>query len=75
MAGVDLQTVQELLGHKTLEMTMRYSHLAPAHKAAAVEKLGTALEAPPAAEEAAVASRTSPPPPVPSANLERFRNV
>jgi len=43
MAGVDLRTVQELLGHKTLEMTMRYSHLAPAHKAAAVEKLGAAL--------------------------------
>jgi len=47
MANVDLRTVQELLGHKTLEMTMRYSHLAPAHKAAAVEKLGAAFEAPP----------------------------
>src|SRR5207237_536572 len=45
MAGVDLRTVQELLGHKTLAMTMRYSHLAPSHVAAAVEKLEAALSA------------------------------
>jgi integrase len=31
MAGVDLRTVAELLGHGTLQMVMRYSHLAPAH--------------------------------------------
>lgn len=29
MAGVDLMTVKELLGHKSIEMTMRYAHLAP----------------------------------------------
>ena len=29
MAGVDIRTVQELLGHQSLAMTMRYSHLAP----------------------------------------------
>ena len=45
MAGVDLATVMALLGHKTIEVTMRYSHLAPAHKAAAVEKLAAALDA------------------------------
>ncbi len=28
MAGVDLRTVQELMGHKTVAMTIRYSHLA-----------------------------------------------
>ncbi len=37
MAGVDLGTIKELLGHKSLEMTMRYSHLSPSHKRAAVE--------------------------------------
>ena len=39
MAGVDIRTVGELLGHKSLSMTMRYSHLAPAHNAAAVDRL------------------------------------
>jgi integrase len=39
MAGVDLRTVAELMGHKTIQMTMRYAHLAPAHQLAAVERL------------------------------------
>jgi integrase len=39
MAGVPLNTVRELLGHKTLAMTLRYAHLAPDHKANAVERL------------------------------------
>jgi hypothetical protein len=29
MGGVDLATVLSLLGHKTIEMTMRYAHLSP----------------------------------------------
>jgi integrase len=39
MAGVDLRTVAELLGHTTLQMVMRYSHLAPEHQASAVDCL------------------------------------
>jgi integrase len=39
MAGVDLRTVAELLGHRTLQMVMRYSHLAPEHQTSAVDRL------------------------------------
>ena len=39
MAGVDIRTVQELMGHKSISMTVRYSHLAPKHTLAAVERL------------------------------------
>ena len=46
MAGVDIRTVQELLGHKTIGMTVRYSHLAPKHTMAAVERLDAPTETP-----------------------------
>ena len=39
MAGVDLRTVGELLGHRTPGMTWRYSHLAPSHQQRAVDRL------------------------------------
>jgi integrase len=44
MKGVDIRTVQELLGHKDLRMTMRYAHLAPDHMRRAVEILDGGVE-------------------------------
>lgn len=41
MAGVNLRTVAEEMGHKTIQMTMRYTHLAPKHQLAAVERIVT----------------------------------
>ena len=39
MAGVDINTVRELLGHKDIRMTLRYSHLSQDHKRRAVDIL------------------------------------
>ncbi len=39
MMGVDLRTVQELMGHKDIRMTCRYAHMSPGHKLEAVELL------------------------------------
>ena len=39
MSGVELRTVQELMGHKTITMTLRYSHLSAEHQQDAVRKL------------------------------------
>jgi len=44
MASVDLKTVQELLGHKTFQMTLRYSHLSRDHKRRAINTLGRRLD-------------------------------
>jgi integrase len=43
MAGVDITTVKKLLGHKTITMTLRYAHLAPAYKVTAVAILDKAI--------------------------------
>jgi site-specific recombinase XerD len=43
MAGVDLATVREILRHKSIEMTLRYSHLSGDHKKAAIDALQNAL--------------------------------
>jgi integrase len=39
MAGVDLPTLKELMGHSQVSMTMRYVHPTPEHKKQAVKKL------------------------------------
>jgi integrase len=39
MRGGDLKDVQELLGHKSMSMTLRYSHLSQKHKKRAVNLL------------------------------------
>jgi integrase len=45
LAGVDIRTVQELAGHKTITMTMRYAHLGPEHKRRAVGLLDVEVTA------------------------------
>lgn len=39
MSGVDLPTVQKLMGHSNIQTTMIYAHLTPDHLAEAVNKL------------------------------------
>ena len=52
MRGVTLKAVQELLGHATIEMTMRYAHLSPDVKRDAVKLLdSTPLESSPVVEQ------------------------
>jgi len=43
MSGIDLTTVSRLLGHKSLNMTLRYSHLSPGHLNNAVNVLDKTL--------------------------------
>jgi len=43
-AGETLLTIKELLGHKTLTMTQRYSHLIPDHKRIAIKKIDETLK-------------------------------
>ena len=39
MRGVPLKSVQELMGHASIEMTMRYAHLSPHVNRSAVDLL------------------------------------
>jgi len=39
MAGTDLKTIMEIMGHKTHIMATRYQHPAPDHKLEAVKVL------------------------------------
>jgi hypothetical protein len=56
MAGVDLHTVGELLGHRTAQMTKQYAHLSVNHKQAAVER----ISAEPSAIETAIGETRTP---------------
>lgn len=57
--GRTLKEVQEALGHQTITMTMRYSHLAPDHLRAAVAVLDDVLPAPKPPESAEVSTQES----------------
>lgn len=44
MSGVDLYTVQKLMGHSTISMTERYLHLAPNQLKKAVSLMEAELD-------------------------------
>jgi len=49
MGGVDLMAIKQILGHKTIQMTLRYSHLSPGHlrnAAAAIDRAMTSNQTP-----------------------------
>jgi len=52
MRGVSLKELQELLGHSSLTMTMRYAHLAPERLRSAVTRLEGLTSSKPAADSA-----------------------
>ena len=60
IAGVDLATIRDLLGHKTLAMTERYAHVTPSHTLEAVQKLSRRAAAP--AGDSATDTRSEPTP-------------
>ena len=43
MNGCQLRTIQELLGHSDVRMTVRYSHLSPEHLQNAVNTLDSVI--------------------------------
>ena len=52
MSGASLRDIAHLLGHKNLQMTLRYAHIMPSHAEEVVQRMQEKfLSAPPAAEE------------------------
>ena len=60
MRGVPLKAVQELLGHATMDMTLRYEHLAPDVRRDAVKLL----------DRPAQHGRNMKPPPPPTSRIK-----
>lgn len=44
MNGVAINTVREILGHKSMDMTLRYAHLSPDHRKQAVDILAKKID-------------------------------
>ena len=44
MAGVDLPTIKELMGHSSINTTMRYAHVDQQHKREAIDKLESKMD-------------------------------
>lgn len=59
MAGVAIRTVAQLMGHRTIQMTMRYAHLAPDHNRRAVDRLASFSREVAATKSATGPSRSS----------------
>jgi len=60
MAGASLRDIAEAMGHKTIQMTMRYAHLAPAHQLSVVDLLVPPPAEPQAEEHMADGTREKP---------------
>jgi integrase len=58
MRGASLGDLRDLLGHADIKMTMRYAHLSPAHRRAAVDKLVGLTPVPSAHDQHMVESKT-----------------
>jgi integrase len=44
MMGVNIKTIQELLGHQTFQMTLRYAHLSKDHKRGVLDAYGKQMD-------------------------------
>jgi integrase len=69
--GRTLKEVQEALGHQTIAMTMRYSHLAPDHLRAAVAALDDVLPALQLSESTTISAQASAQELVPAGEVSR----